>query len=230
MSCKLICVALACALLFPLYAQLTTGSITGTVADSTGALMPGVKVTLTNTSTSVARTATTDTAGVYRFLLLLSGTYRIEVANAGFKGYRRDGIIVEVDRSLAVPVVLEVGQVTATVEVTAGTPLLEPNTSSLGTVMDQRKIEDLPLNGRNPMVLANLISTVRGIRYFGGQLLFTWRMGWVLQRHVLSDRRFDAGVQGADQRDAGRVRADGRRHYKHDQQVAGQHRVLFKHP
>ena len=70
---------------------------------------------------------------------------------------------------------LSVGQVTDTVEVVGGTPLLEPNTSSLGTVMDQQKIIDLPLNGRNPMGLANLIPTVRGVGYFGGQVLSTWR-------------------------------------------------------
>jgi hypothetical protein len=170
---------IVCVCVVTLHAQLTTGSVMGTVTDSTGAMMPGVKVTLSNTGTGAAQTAATDTAGNFRFLLLPSGVYRLEAASSGFKTFRRDGIVVEVDRSIAVPVLLEVGQVTETVEVTAGTPLLEPNTSSLGTVMDQRKIEDLPLNGRNPMGLANLIPTVRGLGYFGGQVLSTWRMGQV---------------------------------------------------
>ena len=83
---------------------------------------------------------------------------------------------MEVDRSVAIPVSMEVGQVTETVEVRGGSPLLDPNTSSVGTVMDQRKVVDLPLNGRNPMGLANLIPTVRGIGYFGGQVSPNVRM------------------------------------------------------
>lgn len=159
--------------------QSITGSVTGVVRDPSGAAVAGAEVRLTNVGTGITQRTTSDETGGYRFLLLPSGSYRIEVSRSGFKTFRRDGIIVEVDRSLAVPVTLEIGEVTETVEVVAGTPLLEPNTSSLGTVMDQRKVEDLPLNGRNPMGLANLIPTVRGIGYFGGQLLSTWRMGQV---------------------------------------------------
>ena len=161
------------------WGQSITGSITGVVRDPSGAAVAGAEVRLTNAGTGITQRTTSSDTGDYRFLLLPSGSYRIEVARSGFKTFRRDGIIVEVDRSLAVPVTLEIGEVTETVEVVAGTPLLEPNTSSLGTVMDQRKVEDLPLNGRNPMGLANLIPTVRGIGYFGGQLLSTWRMGQV---------------------------------------------------
>lgn len=160
-------------------AQSITGAVTGTVRDPSGAVVVGTEVRLINSGTGIIHRAVTDAAGNFRFLLLPSGTYNIEAGGGGFKTFRREGIIVEVDRSLAVPITLEVGQVTETIEVSGGTPLLEPNTSSLGTVMDQRKVEDLPLNGRNPMGLANLIPTVRGIGYFGGQLLSTWRMGQV---------------------------------------------------
>jgi len=169
----------ACLWSAAVWAQSITGSVTGVVRDPSGAVVVGTEVRLTNTGTGVTQRTSTDGAGNFRFLLLPSGTYRIEATGAGFKTFRRDGIAVEVDRSLAVPVTLEVGQVTETIEVRGGTPLLEPNTSSLGTVMDQRKVEDLPLNGRNPMGLANLIPTVRGIGFFGGQLLSTWRMGQV---------------------------------------------------
>ena len=161
------------------WAQSITGSVIGVVRDPSGAVVTGAEVRLTNNGTGVTQRTTTDDAGTYRFLLLPSGVYRIEASGPGFKTFRRDGLIVEVDRSLSVPVTLELGDVTETVEVVAGTPLLEPNTSSLGTVMDRRKVEDLPLNGRNPMGLANLIPTVRGIGFFGGQLLSTWRMGQV---------------------------------------------------
>jgi len=161
----------------PLWAQAVTGSVTGTVSDASGAVIVGAEVRLINTGTGVVQKTATDRTGSFRFLLLPSGAYALEASSPGFKTFRRDGIIVEVDRSMAVPIQLAVGQVTETVEVVGGTPLLEPNTSALGTVMDRRKVEDLPLNGRNPMGLANLIPTVRGVGYFGGQILSTWRMG-----------------------------------------------------
>jgi hypothetical protein len=160
-------------------AQQITGSVTGTVTDPTGATVSGAAAKLTNTGTGAVQDATTDGAGDFRFLLLPPGNYTLQVTSSGFKTFRRDGIIVEVDRSIAVPVSLQIGQVGETVEVTGGSPLLEPNTSSLGTVMDEKKVVDLPLNGRNPMGLANLIPTVKGIGYFGGQVLSSWRLAAV---------------------------------------------------
>ena len=170
----IVCVTLV-SLLPPLPAQVTSGSVTGSVVDASNAAVVGASVKLTNTGTAVARTTTSDNSGNFQFPLIQPGTYVLEATSAGFRTFRRDGITVEADRSLAIPVTLSVGQVTDTVEVVAGTPLLEPNTSSLGTVMDAQKIIDLPLNGRNPMGLANLIPTVRGVGYFGGQVLSTWR-------------------------------------------------------
>src|SRR5262249_10574247 len=117
--------------------------------------------------------------GNFRFLLLPPGVYSLQVTQSGFKTFLRDGIIVEVDRSLSIPVGLQIGQVTETVEVRSASPLLEPNTASLGTNMDTKKVIDLPLNGRNPMGLANLIPTVKGIGYFGGQVLSSWRLAAV---------------------------------------------------
>lgn len=159
---------------------MTTGVVTGTVSDPSGAVVMAAEVRLINTRTGVTQRTTATSAGDYQFLLVPPGLYAVEVQAAGFKIFRREGILVEANRSLAVPVILEVGAVSERIEVTAGTPLLEPNTSTLGTVMDQRKIQDLPLNGRNPMALANLIPTVQGIGHFGGSLLSTWRMGQVV--------------------------------------------------
>src|SRR5579864_3336761 len=161
----------------PVYAQQITGSITGSVSDSSGATVVGASVKLTNTGTAFAQNATTDQAGNFQFLLLQPGTYVVEASNPGFKTFRRDGIIVEADRSLAVPVVLSVGQTSETVEVVGGTPLLEPNTSEVGTTVDSQKVMELPLNARNPMGLANLIPAVKGVGYFGGQILTSWRVG-----------------------------------------------------
>ena len=159
--------------------QQITGSVTGAVTDPAGASVAGATAKLTNTATGAVQNASSDQAGNFRFLLLPSGNYSLQVTADGFKSFRRDGIIVEIDRSLAVPVALQIGQVTETVEVVGGTPLLEPNTSALGSVMDQMKVSDLPLNGRNPMGLANLIPTVKGIGYFGGQVLSSWRLAAV---------------------------------------------------
>lgn len=155
--------------------QVTGGSVTGSVQDTTSSAIVGATVKLINNGTSAVQTTATDNSGNFQFLLAPPGIYALEVSTPGFRTFRRDGIIVEADRSLAVPVTLAVGEVTDKVEVVGGTPLLEPNTSSLGTVMDRQKVDDLPLNGRNPMGLANLIPTVRGVGYFGGQVLSTWR-------------------------------------------------------
>jgi outer membrane receptor protein involved in Fe transport len=160
-------------------AQQITGSVTGTVTDPAGAAVSGAMVKLVNTGTDATQSASTDAEGNFRFLLLPLGNYSVQVSAPGFKSFVRAGIVVEVDRSIAVPVTLQIGQVSETVEVSGGSPLLEPNTSSLGTVMDQQKVVDLPLNGRNPMGLANLIPTVKGIGYFGGQVLSSWRLAAV---------------------------------------------------
>jgi hypothetical protein len=159
------------------YAQQITGSITGSVVDSSGAAVVGASVKLTNTGTAFVQTTSTDTSGNFQFLLLQPGTYLIEGSSPGFKTFRRDGIIVEADRSLGVPITLDVGQTSETVEVVGGTPLLEPNSSQVGTTVDSQKVMDLPLNARNPMGLANLIPTVKGVGYFGNQILTSWRIG-----------------------------------------------------
>src|ERR1700692_3930958 len=120
-------------------AQQITGSVTGTVVDPTGATVSGAAIKLTNTGTGAAQDATTDGSGNFRFLLLPPGNYALQVTTSGFKTFRRDGIIIEVDRSIAVAVSLQIGQVSETVEVTGGSPLLEPHTSSRGTVMGEEK-------------------------------------------------------------------------------------------
>src|SRR5260370_5109298 len=157
-------------------AQQITGSITGTVTDPTGAAVSGAALKRTKMGTGAVQAATTSSSGDFGFLLLPPGNYGLDATITGCKSFRRDGIVVEVDRSVAVPVSLQMGQVSDTVEVTGGATLLDPNTSSLGTVMDEKKVIDLPLNGRNPMGLANLIPTVKGIGYFGGQVLSSWRL------------------------------------------------------
>lgn len=140
--------------------QTTFGSIAGTVSDPSGAIIPGAKVTLTNLGTTETRVAPTDTDGFYQFVNLLPGRYRIDVEKAGFKHFIREPIVLEVQNSLQINTVLELGAVAQTVQVTAQTPLLQPQTSDLGQVVDRRKANELPLNGRNPLNLAALVPSV----------------------------------------------------------------------
>jgi len=160
-------------------AQQVTGSVSGAVTDNSSAAVAGAQVKITNPATGLVRNTQSDQEGNFRLLLLPAGNYTLEVTNPGFKAFRREGIAVEADRSLSVPVTLDVGAVSEVIEVKGGAELLEPNTSSLGTVMESRKVTDLPLNGRNPMGLANLVPTVKGIGFFGGQVLSSWRLAGV---------------------------------------------------
>jgi hypothetical protein len=166
--------------LMPALAQQTTGSISGTVTDTSGAVMPAVEVKLTNTNTASVSTTSTDHVGNYQFLLLPPGVYSIEVSHKGFKTLRREGIIVEVNRSLGVPITLAVGATTETVEVSGGTPLLDPNTSSVGTTITNRSVAELPVLGRNVSALAVLVPTVHGYGNFGAEVYSTWSMGQIV--------------------------------------------------
>lgn len=156
------------------HAQLITGSVTGSVVDASQAAIPGASVTLTNLGTGITQAVTSDASGNYQFLQLPPGTYRLEATLQGFSTFRRDGIIVEAARSSSVPIQLRVGSIAETVEVVGGMPLLEPTTSALGTVIDQLKVESLPLAARNPMGLASLVPTVRAVGFFGQQVLTTF--------------------------------------------------------
>jgi hypothetical protein len=135
------------------------GSIVGTVSDSTGAVVPGTNVTLTNLGTTEKRTMETDATGSYRFVNLVPGKYRIEAEKSGFKRFSRE-VVVEVESAVRIDLSMEVGEVTQTVEVSAQTPLLQSETSSLGQVVEARKVTEAPLNGRNPLALVALVPGV----------------------------------------------------------------------
>ena len=132
-----------------LLGQSTYGSITGAVTDPTGAAIPNAQVRLTNVGTSETRTQDSGPDGLYSFVNLIPGQYRIDVEKQGFKHFTRQNVVVEVNQSMRVDAALAVGQVTESVEVTSETSLLQPETSSLGQVVEQRKANELPLNGRN---------------------------------------------------------------------------------
>jgi carboxypeptidase family protein/TonB-dependent receptor-like protein len=142
------------------WGQTTFGSITGTVSDTTGAVVPGALVTLTNLGTTEKRTQPAGMDGLYSFVNLTPGEYRIDVEKTGFKHFDREPIVVEVQQTARIDVALQLGQVTQTVEVTAQTPLLETSTADLGQVIETRQVNELPLNGRNPMNLVALAPSV----------------------------------------------------------------------
>lgn len=144
------------------------GSIVGSVADATGAPVPGATTTVISVGTSERRTQTTDASGNYQFVNLVPGRYRVEIERTGFKRLARE-VTVEVQAAVRVDAALEVGDVSQTVEVTAQTPLLQTENSTLGQVVEARKVLETPLNGRNVL---NLVALVPGV-VPGGQSMGT---------------------------------------------------------
>ena len=141
---------LCAAALSPLRSQVSTGEIAGTIADASGAAVPNAKVTATNTETNtVARETITSTDGTYTMTLLPPGAYTITAEASGFRRTVQTGIELQTNQRVKVDLQLQVGQVTETVEVAAHAPLLESQSSALGTVIGQQLIGELPLNGRN---------------------------------------------------------------------------------
>src|SRR5438132_12363507 len=130
-------------------AQSTTAQISGTVKDQSGAVLPGVEITVTQTATGAKRTAVSNETGNYVLASLPLGPYMLEAALPGFKAYVQTGIVLQVDASPTINIVLEVGQVTDQVEVQSNAALVETHSSGLGTVVDNQRVIELPLNGRN---------------------------------------------------------------------------------
>src|ERR1700730_909418 len=143
-----------------LCAQSTYGSIAGAVTDTSGAAITDANVTLTNVGTGEKRTQSSGSDGLFTFVNLFPGQYRVDVEKQGFKHFARTGIMVEVQQSTHIDAALQVGEVSQVVEVTAETPLLQSETSSLGTVVDTREANELPLNGRNIYNLATVTPSV----------------------------------------------------------------------
>ena len=141
-------------------AQTTFGSVVGNVTDASGAAVPGTEVILTNLGTNEKRTETTNTEGLYQFVNVAPSAYSVSVEKAGFKRLVRSPVNVQTETTSKIDLALQVGEVTQTVEVTAQTPLLTPESSTLGTVIDERKTVELPLNGRNPLNLVALVPSV----------------------------------------------------------------------
>ena len=158
-SRKLFTLLLSLSLVFlftvSLQAQSTYGTVVGSVTDSSGAAITDATVTLTNVGTAEKRTQQSGADGLFTFVNLFAGQYRIDVEKQGFKHFTRTDVTVQVQQSTNVAAVLQVGEVSQVVEVTSETPLLQTESSALGQVVEQRKADELPLNGRN---IFNLIT------------------------------------------------------------------------
>ena len=138
------------------YAQQDTATITGEVQDASGALVPSAAITVTNIGTNITVTTTTNEEGSYTVTSLRPGDYTVTVEKTGFSKTLRSGVNLQVNQFARIDITLQAGQVSETIEVASGAPLLETETSSRGSVIDQKKIVELPLNGRDYNQLALL--------------------------------------------------------------------------
>lgn len=139
-----------------LWTQEYRATITGRITDAQNAVVPGAKITAIQVSTSAKFETTSSAVGAYTLPFLPPGGYRVLVEAPGFKRYARENLQVSSGERIAVDIQLELGQVTETMNVTAEAPLLETATATTGQVIVSRQVENMPLNGRTPLVLAQL--------------------------------------------------------------------------
>jgi hypothetical protein len=142
------------------FAQQTTGNITGRVVDQQGAAIPGASITAKNPATGLSRTEVSDAEGIYRVSALPVGIYEVVAELTGFATISKQDIEVNVGQTVAIDFSLKVATIAETVTVTGATPLIETTSSSVGGVVSTRRIETIPLNGRQ---FANLAATIPGV-------------------------------------------------------------------
>jgi len=133
----------------PTFAQGPTGTILGTVKDASGGVVPEAKITVQSSETGASRTETSGPDGIYRFSGVPIGHYNMRIEKDGFKTLTQTGLVLDVDQELALNVALEVGTSAQEVVVTGEAPLVNTTTSSLGGLVNEQRMAELPLNGRN---------------------------------------------------------------------------------
>jgi hypothetical protein len=148
----------------------TTGALTGTVKDSSGAVLPGVEVTVTNEATGVKRIVKTDGAGAYLVGLLSPGSYTVEFSGPGFKVQKQPGTLINVTETARLDVALQVGTQTEEITVQGQAGLLQTETSTLGRVVGGQTVEGMPLVNRNYTQILNLYPGVQADVNNAGQL------------------------------------------------------------
>src|ERR1700722_2823514 len=174
---KVICLAGMIAMVLGLqgFAQVApTGTISGLVSDASGAAIANAQVKVTNTDTNVTLTSTTGSFGGYRFSALPAGRYDVMVTMAGFKTETEKGVTLDVGQEAVENVKLAIGSVGEQVVVTAEATQVDTTSSTLGHIVDQKQIENLPLNGRNFVDLTMLQTGITQFsnNKFGAMALF----------------------------------------------------------
>src|SRR5712691_6204618 len=165
------------AIVAPVHAQTPSGEISGTVVDSSGLPVPGVTVTLTNQATNVVRVVQTTDVGLYVICAIPPGMYALKAELAGFRTVERQGLGVQVGSASRIAFSMDVGNLSEALTVVAHSPLIQTENAAISTVIENRAIVELPLNGRNYLQLASLIpgattngpSSSQGKQRMGGQ-------------------------------------------------------------
>lgn len=145
---------------FPLAAQTATGTISGTITDATGAIIPAAKVTIENVRTGVRQSSTGNAQGHFIQPYLIPGEYKVTVEHVGFEKSVTSGVMVSVQQTVSLDIALKVGEVSTSVEVAAAVAQLSTTSSTVSTVITNKAMIDLPLNGRNAYSLATLVPGV----------------------------------------------------------------------
>ena len=146
---------------FPGYAQQGRGTILGSITDATGAPVAGASVRVVNIATNATLDTKTTSEGLYQAPNLAVGEYTVTVERAGFRKVVRSGLQLQVDQRAQVDVRLDIGQVTESIEVKGEAPLVDTSNTSIGKVVDQKRVSELPLNGRNALALTLLTPSVK---------------------------------------------------------------------
>ena len=147
------------------FAQVERATITGTLTDKNGAIVPDATVRVTDESTNETKTLQTDSAGEYIASNLTPGSYTIEAEKTGFTKHINKDYVVQVGQTARLDIVMEVGSVTQSVEVTGTLPVLQSENAAVGQVIATTAVQQLPLNGRNMTQLAIITPGVTGLNY-----------------------------------------------------------------
>ncbi|HTG72411.1 MAG TPA: carboxypeptidase-like regulatory domain-containing protein, partial [Terriglobia bacterium] len=167
------------------YAQATFGTITGIVVDGSGAVVPNASIKITSLETGITREVFTNATGNYEATHLNPGRYTVSMQSAGFKKFEHGEVLLEALRTLRINIALEVGNMEAEVTVSAGTPIIETEASTISDIKNVRQLRDLPLNILNGVVLNSfLFSTPTGYQSAGSKFSFGGARGTQLHYNI----------------------------------------------
>ncbi len=146
----------------PVAAQTSSASVGGQVKDATGAVIPGARISVLNTETNVARTATANPEGIYVITNLIPGSYKLSATFEGFKNLEQGPFTLRIGDRVTLDLTMEVGAQSERISVTAEVPLLRTEDAQTGQVIDNRRIQELPQYNRNALAFATLTANVNG--------------------------------------------------------------------